>query len=77
MAKKKSRGVAFVITPLGKKAEVTGHGKRIMKTLKRLRKATASQIVKAVDDKKKKNGNVFGVYLWRFTRKGLLKQVAA
>jgi hypothetical protein len=85
MAKKTKGVVAYVITPLGKKqfADVTGHGRSIMKVLRRLRKATGAEILAAVSREFKtekaqsKRKNVAGVYLWRFTRKGLLKQVAA
>lgn len=82
---KQNKGVVYVITPLGKKqfAEVTGHGRRIMKMLRRCGKATGPEILAAVSREFKtekaqsKRKNVAGVYLWRFTRKGLLKQVAA
>lgn len=82
---KKNKGVVYVITPLGKKqfADVTGHGRSIMKVVRRLRKATGPEILTAVSREFKtataqnKRKNVAGVYLWRFTRKGLLKQVAA
>lgn len=85
MAKKNNKGVVYMITPLGKKQfdEVTGHGRSIMKVLRRLRKATGPEILTAVSREFKteaaqtKRKNVAGVYLWRFTRKGLLKQVAA
>lgn len=84
MAKSK-RGVVYVITPLGKKqfAEVTGHGRSIMKVLRRLGKASGPDILAALarqfktEKAQSKRKNVAGVYLWRFTRKGLLKQVAA
>lgn len=80
---KKNKGVVYMITPLGKKTEVTGHGKSIMKVLRRLGKASGPEILAALarqfktEKAQNKRKNVGGVYLWRFTRKGLLKQVAA
>lgn len=75
--KVKRRGVAYVITSKGLKelAEVTGQGRLIAKTLKRMRKATAKQLRARIGKSfKTKNAatNVIGVYLSRFRRKGLL-----
>ena len=78
MAKKiKRRGVVYVITSRGMKqlAEVTGQGSLIMKTLKRMRKATAKEIRSRMGKNfKTKNvaASVIGVYLNRFRRNGLL-----
>jgi hypothetical protein len=80
MAKKKSikrRGVVYVITSRGLKelAEVTGQGRLIAKTLKRMRKATAKELRNRMGKTfKTKNvaASVIGVYLNRFRRKGLL-----
>ena len=80
MGKKKSikrRGVVYVITSRGLKelAKVTGQGRLIAKTLKRMRKATAKQLRSRIGKSfKTKNAatNVIGVYLSRFRRKGLL-----
>lgn len=81
MAKKKTRikrrGVVYVITSRGMKelAEVTGQGRLIAKTLKRMRKATAKQLRSRMGKSfKTKNAaaSVIGVYLNRFRRKGLL-----
>ena len=56
-------------------AKVTGQGRLIAKTLKRMRKATAKQLRSRIGKSfKTKNAatNVIGVYLSRFRRKGLL-----
>jgi hypothetical protein len=73
----KRRGVVYVITSLGMKelANVTGQGRLIAKTLKRMRKATAKDIRTRMGKSfKTKNvaAAVIGVYLNRFKRKGLL-----
>lgn len=77
MSKAKRRGVVYVITPRGLKelAKVTGQGRLIVKTLKRMRKATAQQLRKRLGKSlKTKNvaASVIGVYLGRFRKKGLL-----
>lgn len=80
MAKKnkvKRRGVVYVITKQGVKelGKVTGQGRLIAKTLKRMRKATAKALRTRIGKSfKTKNAatNVIGVYLSRFRRKGLL-----
>jgi len=76
-SKVKRRGVVYVITKQGMKelAEVTGQGRLIVKTLKRMRKATAKELRKRLGKSfKTKNvaASVIGVYLNRFKRKGLL-----
>lgn len=73
----KRRGVVYVITSAGVKelAKITGQGRLIVKTLKRMRKATAKQIRARMGKSfKTKNvaASVIGVYLNRFKRKGLL-----
>lgn len=78
MAKKiKRRGVVYVITSRGMKelAKVTGQGRLIAKTLKRMRKATAATLRTRMGKSfKTKNvaASVIGVYLNRFKKKGLL-----
>lgn len=80
MAKKKSvkrRGVVYVITKAGMKelAKVTGQGRLIFKTLKRMRKATAKDLRSRLGKNlKTKNvaASVIGVYLGRFKKAGLL-----
>lgn len=80
MAKKhsvKRRGAVYVITSKGLKelAEVTGQGRLIAKTLKRMRKATAKELRNRMGRNfKTKNvaASVIGVYLNRFRRAGLL-----
>ncbi len=80
MSKKKvikRRGAVYVITSKGLKelAKVTGQGRLIAKTLKRMRKATAAQLRQRVGKNlKTKNvaASVIGVYLGRFRRAGLL-----
>lgn len=87
MAKKKHRikrrGVVYVLTSRGMKefaygaplAKVTGQGRLIMKTLKRMRKATAKQLRSRLGKSlKTKNvaASVIGVYLGRYKRQGLL-----
>ena len=81
MAKKKHRikrrGVVYVITSRGMKelAKATGQGRLIMKTLKRMRKATAKQLRSRLGKSlKTKNvaASVIGVYLGRYKRQGLL-----
>jgi hypothetical protein len=73
----KRRGVVFVVTSAGLKelGEVTGQGRLILKTLKRMRKATAKELRSRMGKSfKTKNtaASVIGVYLNRFRRKGLL-----
>jgi len=81
MSKKKKvvkrRGAVYVITSKGLKqlAEVTGQGRLIAKTLKRMRKATAKELRSRMGKNfKTKNvaASVIGVYLNRFKRAGLL-----
>lgn len=80
MGKKKAvkrRGAVYVITSKGLKelAEVTGQGRLIAKTLKRMRKATAAELRQRIGKSlKTKNvaASVIGVYLGRFKRAGLL-----
>ena len=80
MAKKhsiKRRGAVYVITSRGMKelAEVTGQGRLIARTLKRMRKATAKELRSRMGRTfKTKNvaASVIGVYLGRFRRAGLL-----
>lgn len=80
MAKKsrvKRRGAVYVITSKGLKqlAEVTGQGRLIAKTLRRMRKATAKELrARMGKNFKTKNvaASVIGVYLNRFKRAGLL-----
>lgn len=81
MAKKKSkkrRGAVYVITSKGLKqlAEMTGQGRLIAKTLKRMHKATAKELRTRMGKSfKTKNvaASVIGVYLGRFTRAGLFR----
>jgi DNA-binding PadR family transcriptional regulator len=73
----KRRGAVYVITSKGLKelAEVTGQGRLIAKTLKRMRKATAQELRGRMGKNfKTKNvaASVIGVYLNRFKRAGLL-----
>lgn len=73
----KRRGAVYVITSKGLKelAEVTGQGRLIAKTLKRMRKATAASLRTRMGKSfKTKNvaASVIGVYLGRFKRAGLL-----
>lgn len=73
----KRRGAVYVITALGKKelADIGGQGRLIIKTLKRLRKATAKELRGRMGKSFKTKNNaasVIGVYLNRFRRKGLL-----
>ncbi len=73
----KRRGAIYVITSRGLKelGEVTGQGRLIAKTLKRMRKATAKQLRSRMGRSfKTKNvaASVIGVYLGRFRRAGLL-----
>lgn len=73
----KRRGVVYVITSRGMKelAKVTGQGRLIAKTLKRMRKATAKDLRSRMGKNfKTKNiaASVIGVYLNRFKKKGLL-----
>lgn len=73
----KRRGAVYVITSKGLKkfAEVTGQGRLIAKTLKRMRKATAKELRNRMGKNlKTKNvaASVIGVYLNRFRRAGLL-----
>jgi hypothetical protein len=77
MGKVKRRGVVYVLTSQGVKelAKVTGQGRLIAKTLRRMRKATAKQLrTRMGKNFKTKNvaASVIGVYLNRFKRKGLL-----
>ena len=74
---KKRRGAVYVITSKGLKelAEVTGQGRLIAKTLKRMRRATAKELRHRMGKNfKTKNvaASVIGVYLNRFKRAGLL-----
>lgn len=73
----KRRGAVYVITSKGLKelAEVTGQGRLIAKTLRRMRKATAKELRNRMGKNfKTKNvaASVIGVYLNRFRRAGLL-----
>ena len=73
----KRRGVAYIITSRGMKelAKVTGQGRLIAKTLKRMRKATAKELRTRMGKSfKTKNvaASVIGVYLNRFKKAGLL-----
>jgi hypothetical protein len=73
----KRRGVVYVITPRGMKelAKVTGQGRLIAKTLKRMRKATAKALRTRIGKNlKTKNvaASVIAVYLGRFKKRGLL-----
>lgn len=73
----KRRGRVFIITSAGVKelGKVTGQGRLILKTIKRMRKVTAKQLRSRMGKSfKTKNvaASVIGVYLNRFKRNGLL-----
>ena len=73
----KRRGVVYVLTPAGVKklGKVTGQGRLILKTLKRMRKATAKELrTRLGKTLKTKNvaASVIGVYLGRFRKNNLL-----
>lgn len=77
MARVKRRGVVFVLTPEGKKEvdNITGQGRLILKTLRRMGQATATDLRCRMGRSFKTKNNpasVIGVYLNRFKRNGLL-----